>query len=59
MLPAGIGQMAGCRLVAMSVGSRDRVGLAIYRLYLEAHFTYNRGSGFLSVGGRWSESEII
>jgi hypothetical protein len=27
MLPAGIGYMAGCRLVAMSVGPRDRVGL--------------------------------
>jgi hypothetical protein len=33
---------------------------AIYRLYLETHFTYNWGSGFLSVGqGRWSESEIF
>ena len=27
MLPAGIGHMAGCRLVAMLVGSRGRVGL--------------------------------
>jgi hypothetical protein len=27
MLPAGIGYMAGCRLVNMLVGSRGRVGL--------------------------------
>ena len=27
MLPAGIGYMAGCRLVTMLVGSRGRVGL--------------------------------
>jgi hypothetical protein len=28
MLPAGIGYMAGCRLVTVLVGPRDRVGLA-------------------------------
>jgi hypothetical protein len=27
MLPAGIGYMAGCRLITMLVGSRGRVGL--------------------------------
>ena len=27
MLPAGIGHMAGCRLITMLVGSRGRVGL--------------------------------
>jgi hypothetical protein len=49
--------MANFQLVAILVGSRGRVWLvtptpatAIYRLYLEAHFTYNQGSGFLSVG---------
>jgi hypothetical protein len=49
--------MAGYRLVIMLVGSRGWEGLwslrpprAIYRLYLEAHFTYNWGSGILS---RW------
>jgi hypothetical protein len=47
MIPAGIGYMAGCRLVTMLVGSEAGSGwslrppTAIYRLYLEAHFTYN------------------
>jgi hypothetical protein len=45
----------GCRLVNMVVGSRGRVGLVTPTPNLEAHFTYNWGSGFLSVGwGRWS-----
>jgi hypothetical protein len=57
MLPAGIGYVAGCRLVTMLVrgleagsGRSLRPPASIYRLYLEAHFTYNWGSGFLSVG---------
>jgi hypothetical protein len=63
VLLAGIGYMAGCRLlVTMSVwgleagsgfGHSDpQRPTAIYRLYFEAHFTYNWdwGSRFLSVG---------
>jgi hypothetical protein len=43
LLPCSWGLEAGS-------GWSLRPPTAIYRLYLEAHFTYNWGSGFLSVG---------
>jgi hypothetical protein len=56
MLPAGIGYMAGCRLVTMLMGSRGRVGLVTptpdghLPALFGGPFHVNWGIGFLSVG---------